>query len=258
MRACTIIFNAFTSKALLILALTSAPAFAQEMPEGGPPPAAAATPKRDDPGLFDETSPYLDYGDFNMNEEENEDSLYFQYGRFFGMSLGLGYQTATGNRGKLYEPAFPRFDVRLQYWFNFDFAVDLGLFFANHAFTVGGLQTQVKMLGYESHLKYYFDVRNASAPITFANPYIEVGVGAMSKSQTTVSSTVADSDSTFTTSFGGGFEFPIAYKKTYLNLELLYHTQSFQDTSESDLYSSVVPDLSGGFLTLQAHLMFVW
>jgi hypothetical protein len=270
MQACTTI-----SKRLLVwillAAVTGASAFAQGGPPaipmqagpagagapGGPEGAPAVPPKKEDTGLFDGSSPYLDYGDFNLSEEENEDTLYFQYGRYFGLSLGLGYQTATGNRGKLYEAAIPRFDARIVYWFGFHFAADLGVFFANHSFYDQGVNYAVKMIGYGFHLKYYFDVKNASAPVSFANPYLIGGAGAISKSQSSLTQSTPDTDSTMSVDFGAGLEFPIVFKKTYLALELLYHTQSFQDTLETR-YEPRVPDLSGGFLTLGMNFMFVW
>lgn len=250
------------------ISLFSSPGFAQTkgsaIPSGSggdmnAPAIPASNPKKDDPGLFDQSSPYLEYGDFNLNEEENEDALYFQYGRFFGLSLGLGYQTALGNRGKLYEPSFPRFDLRVHYWFNFNFAMDLGVFMANHSFSFNNTSTAVKMIGYGMHLKYYLDVRDASAALTFSNPFLEMGVGAMSKSQTksTSATTTPDSDSTLSVDLGGGFEFPVVYKKTYFILEGLYHTQNFQDSSETK-YQPKVDDLNGGFLTVIGHFMFVW
>ena len=213
--------------------------------------------KKEETNLFDGSSPYLDYGDFNSSDEEDTDTLYFQYGRFFGVSLGLGYQTATGNRGLLYAPAFPRVDIQLHYWFDFQFAMALGVFFATHNFTDQGTTTTVKLLGYGVDLKYYFDVRNASAAISFANPFLVFGAGEMSKTQSTITSTAPDSDSSFTVGIGGGFEFPISYKKTYLILEGKYNTQSFADTAEPK-YSDRVPDLSGGFFSLMAHLLFTW
>ena len=267
MRACTIISKHFKSSPLTLLfalSLLTCSAHAQNPPPAIPPGQGAQgespnsiPPKKEESNLFDSASPYLDYADFNMNEEENEDTLYFQYGRYFGVSLGLGYQTATGNRGKHYQAALPRVDARIQYWFGFHFAGDLGIFFANHSFSDGSLNTDVKLIGYGFHLKYYFDVKDSAAPISFANPFFMAGVGAMSKSQTTATSTEADSDSTMSVDFGGGFEFPVVYKKTYLSLEALYHTQSFIDTRETK-YSAIVPNLEGGFFTLLAHFMFVW
>ena len=192
-----------------------------------------------------------------MNEEENDDALYFQYGRFFGVSLGAGYQAATGNRGKLYDAALPRLDIRMHYWFNFNFAMDLGVWFANHQFSYLKETTQVKLIGYGIHLKYYFDVKDSSAALTFANPFLELGAGAISKSETTNASSLPDTDSTISADVGGGLEFPVVYKKTYFIVEALYHTQSFKDTIESR-YNLRVDDLSGGFITIMGHFMFVW
>ncbi len=224
---------------------------------GDPMTPAVPAARREDPKLFDQSSPYLDYGDFNMNEEENDDALYFQYGRFFGVSLGAGYQAATGNRGKLYEAALPRVDIRMHYWFNFNFAMDLGVWFANHQFSYGGANTKVNLVGYGIHLKYYFDVKDASAALTFANPFIEFGAGAISKSESTLASSLPDITSTLSMDIGGGLEFPITHKKTYFIVEGLYHTQSFPDSID-DQFILRVPNLSGGFITVMGHFMFVW
>ncbi len=277
MPACTFTFNLRSTLLILLALLLATPSgFAQNVrpndpaiPAGGgspqnpgmgvDQPAIPSGAKKEDTGLFDQTSPYLEYGDFNMNDDENDDSLYFQYGRFFGVSMGLGYQTALGNRGKLYEAALPRLDLRVMYWFTFNFGMDLGIFFANHSFTNSdGNNTQVKMIGYGMHLKYYFDVRDSSAALTFANPFLAVGIGAMSKSESTIKSTEPESDSTLSMDFGGGFEFPVSYKKTYFILELLYHTQNFKDSIETLYEKRGITDLNGGFLTLVGHFMFVW
>ncbi len=261
MRACTTISESRSLKQtvlslLLACALWSGNVYAQNPPTESGGNTEQSAPK-ETPSLFEQDSPYLEYGDFNMNEEETEDTLYLQYGRYFGFSLGLGYQSATGNRGKLYQSALPRFDARMQYWFNFHFAAELGIFFANHEFFDGTQNNQVRLIGYGFGLKYYFDTINASAPVSFANPFLVGGVGAISKSETNIMNPGPLSDSTFSARVGGGLEFPISHKKTYLSLEALYHTQNFGDSADS--YEKInVPDLTGGFFTLMLHLMFVW
>jgi len=252
MPACT-----FISKLFILLTLISGSAYAQApgAPAGASPTAGA--PKKDDPGLFDQSTPYLEYGDFSMNEDDDADTLYFQYGRFFGVSLGLGYETATGNRGLLYAPAFPRFDLKVHYWFDFQLAMNLGIFFASHTFEDSGINT-VKLIGYGVDLKYYFDVRNASAALTFSNPFLIAGVGSISKTQSKAISAAPDTDSTFSVNFGAGLEFPIAHKKTYFILEGRYHTQSFIDSNEPAYQSKGIADLSGGFFTFMAHILFSW
>jgi hypothetical protein len=261
MQACTTISKLKCISLLTILSLSLPGVSFAQPPVGGAIGETAGSQvapqkKQEDHGLFDQASPYLDYGDFSLTEEENEDTQYFQNGRFFGLSFGGGYQAATGNRGKLYEPALPRFDIRVQYWFNFQFAADLGVFFANHNFLDGTINYEVKLIGYGVHLKYYFDVRDAAAPITFANPYLAFGFGALTKNQISSTQSAPDTDSTLSVAGGGGLEFPISHKRTYLNLELLFHTQNFADTNETRYRA--VPDLSGGFFTLLAHFMFTW
>jgi hypothetical protein len=253
MQACT-----FISKILLLLVLWAPTAMAQPLgPDVGGTGSGAGSSKKEEPGLFDQSTPHLEYGEFNMNEDEDADTMYFQYGRFFGLSLGLGYQSATGNRGLLYTPALPRFDLKVHYWFDFQLAVNLGIFFATHSFDDNGLN-RVRMIGYGADLKYSFDVRNAAAPITFSNPFLIGGVGSMNKNITSATGVSADIDSTFSVSFGAGFEFPIVYKKTYFILESRYHTQNFNDSIDDSYQSKGIEDLSGGFFTLMGHFLFTW
>jgi hypothetical protein len=226
--------------------------------EPGVESAPVVAPKREESTLFDQYSPYLDYGDFNSSEDEDADTLYFQYGRFFGVSVGGGYQGVTGNRGQLYNAALPRFDLRVHYWFDFQFAMSMGIWFATHNFDYGADTYSAKLSGYYADLKYYFDVRNASAPITFANPHLLLGIGAINKTLTSSASSFGSSnDSTLTINFGAGFEFPIVHKKTYFLLDVRYWTQEFQDINNDD-FQDRAANLTGGFVSLMGHLMFTW
>lgn len=216
-------------------------------------------PKKEEPGLFDQSTPYLEYGDFNINEDDDADSLYFQYGRFFGVSIGMGYESATSNRGLLYTAAFPRFDIKVHYWFDFQLAMDMGIFIASHSYEFSGASYSVKLIGYGVGLRYYFDVRNAAAAISFSNPFLVGGVGAISKTETTASGTTPSLDSTFSANFGAGLEFPISHKKTYFILEAKYHTQNFLDTNEPKFATTKgIADLSGGFITFVGNILFTW
>jgi hypothetical protein len=261
-RECTFISNVFILWVILA-GVTSIPHASAQEPGGPASPGMPAespsipTGKKEEANLFDQYSPYLDYGDFSASEEEDADTLYFQYGRFFGVSLGLGYQTATGNRGLLYEAALPRFDLKVHYWFDFQFAMAMGIWFATHNFQYEATNYTASLNGYYADLKYYFDVRDASAPITFANPHLLLGVGAISLAQTTSGSVLPTNDATLSLSFGAGFEFPISHKKTYFLLDMRYWTQNFQDT-DSDDFINRVPDLTGGYFSLMGHLMFTW
>ena len=140
----------------------------------------------------------------------------------------------------------------------------MGVFFVNQSYVdptaTSNANNQVKMIGYGMHLKYYIDVRDKSAALSFSNPFISVGIGAISKSTSNNGSGSTDvtSDSTLSIDLGGGLEFPIVYKKTYFILEAMYHTQNFADSSDTTYAAQGIPDLSGGFFTLMGHFMFVW
>jgi hypothetical protein len=200
------------------------------------------------------------YGSFGTNDitlDDEQDTLYMQYGKFFAIGLGLGVQEWTGNRGKLYEPAFPRLDVKVQVWLDFQFALELGLFYASHSFVSDDLPWTANMLGYGAALKYYFDTRDASAPVTFSNPFLVVGAGNMNKTVSSPTASAVDAESAFTFNFGGGLEFPLKHRASYVTLELRYNTVNFNDKFSSE-FSDKVPNLTGGFFNAMIGVLFVW
>ncbi len=212
----------------------------------------------EEPGFREGKSPYLDYGDFDTERDEEKEELFYKYGRFFGVGLGLGYQQAMGNRGLLYEPGFPRIDIKVLYWFDFNWSLILGVGFASHDFVYENVANSVRLTSFETQLRYSIDTKNLSDALTFASPYFSLGVGAISKTQNTGTQTQADSDSTISMNFGAGLEFPIAHKKSYLLLDGRYYTQSFVDSAETEAYSRVTPNLNGGFLNLSLSIVFTW
>ena len=113
------------------------------------------------------------------------------------------------------------------------------------------------MIGFVVDIKYYLDVKNLGAAITFASPYIFGGVGALSKSESNTTLSAPNSDSSFSVSLGVGLEFPIVFRSSYFALEGRYFTQSFSDTN-TDEFKLRVTDLSGGFYTITGSLLFVW
>jgi opacity protein-like surface antigen len=212
-------------------------------------------------------SPYTDYGEFNNQEAEEEaDTRFFQYGRFFGISLGVGTETVTGNRGALWQGGFPTLEFKLHYWFDFNFAMTLDVYSAHHFYdspdpNVGHTDVNFVHLGIE--LKYYFDVKNLSSTISFANPYITAGVGPYTKTETSVAIGAPDTDTSIGFSVGAGLEFPVSPKKVYFEFEARMHVVNFKDTSSSDLAAPPpaglsLPDLGGQWVTLTGGILFTW
>lgn len=210
-------------------------------------------------------TPYTEYGEFNQEEEEDSDTRFFQYGRFFGVGLGLGMEGPTGTRAQLWRGGFPLFDFKLIYWFDFHLAMTLGFTNVSHNYdadiggTTGTFNVTVNQIG--GDLRYYFDTKNLSAPISFANPFILLGLGAYTKKETepggaTATSTLSDTGLGFR--IGMGVEFPLKPKKAYLTFEGKFHIVGYEDNSTGGNASAQFSSLSGLFYTLTGGFLFTW
>jgi hypothetical protein len=267
MPACASISRRSLPLALLLVAFagTTRPAFAEEPP----PPVSVENstggrtvqPEEDD---YKQT-PYTSFGEFS-DEDELEDTRFFQYGRFFGVSLGLGYEGATGNRGTLYTGGLPAFSVRVHYWFDFNFALTLGIYSAKHNYAgtkdgSSGVKSNVDLFLLGSELRYYFDTRDSTAPVTFAGPFLIVGMGNYSKSENDVTSPGSVvKDTSLGISFGAGLEFPLKPRKSYLNLETKFHAVSFNDDGlqVTTTGGKVISDSNGMLFTIMASVLFTY
>jgi hypothetical protein len=219
--------------------------------------------KEDD---FQQT-PYTRFGEFQSEEEEAEDTRFFQFGRFFGLGLGVGYQGATGNRGTLYQGGFPALEAKVLYWFDFNTAVALSLYNAKHNFS-GKIDDNATTERYDVNLfrlgadfRYYFDTKDLTASLTFSNPYLTAGIGNYRKTQTEIGGgeTGITQDSSYGFTLGAGLEFIVAPKKTYFNLEAKVHSVTFNDTgSKVELSGNTLDDTSGLFFSIVGSLLFTW
>ncbi len=255
------------------------PAIPTEIPKAAPAPGAfapaeafppAAIPgapssssgKTKTPEAEDYSStPFTEYGEFNEANEEEADAQFFQFGRFFGISLGLGTEAVDGNRGLLWQGGFPLIDFKVHYWFDFNLALTLGFYTASHYFsapTTG--QVNVSMFRAGIDLKYYFSVKNLSSALSFASPYLIGGVGAYSKSEySPLTGGTPTSLGSVGVAAGAGLEFTLSPKKTYLEIEGKINVVPFYDSSSTAyLVSRNIPNLSGNFWTISSNLLLTW
>lgn len=206
-------------------------------------------------------SAFSGYGEFHQTREEEEDTNFFQNGRFFGVSLGVGFQFVDGNRGALWQGGFPGFDFKVHYWFDFNVAMDLGFSTATHYYdtqTLGLGHVDVNIFRVGLDVKYYFDTKNMSAPISFANPYILAGGGSYSKTEYTATQEVPDTNTSMGITMGAGLEFVLSQRKTYFEVEGKVHFVTYKDTYTTTFQSSGLSDLTGNFYTLTGNLLFTW
>ncbi len=259
MPACTFISSRWIRLwAFALLILTATPALAQE-PETGASSTPPRTQQPEEPE-FKET-PYTGYGEFNEQEDEDDASRFFQFGRFFGVSIGSGFNGVTGNRGLLYQGGTPVVDFKLMYWFDFNFALELGLTTATHFYdstSRGHADITLTRVGVD--LRYYLPMQDLSAPITFANPYLLLGAGTISKQESLRTQGVVESDTGVGLAVGGGLEFTVSPRKIYFGMAAKYQFVTFKDTYTTEFQSDSIPitDLTGGFYTLLGSVLFTW
>ncbi len=213
-------------------------------------------PEEDD---FAQT-PFTEYGEFNEEEDEAADTAFFQRGRFFGLSGGTGFQGIVGNRGLVWQGGFPTIDLKIHYWFDFNFALDIGGYFSSHYFDPpsGTDRTTVSFLQAGITAKYYFDTKNLPAPLSFAAPYLLGGFGSYTKIETLTSDGTQASESTVGFNAGAGLEFVIKPRKVYFTLENRWHFMSFSDTGTQIYQKRGIQDLSGAFFTIVGSLLLTW
>jgi hypothetical protein len=245
--------------------------FAQE------PPAPGNGAKKEEKTLQAEeddysSTPYTEYGEFNEEADEAADTKFFQYGRLFGVSVGVGFAGAMGNRGALYQSGFPLIDFKVHYWFDFNFAMDLGLTNVNYAYTIvtdpDGAntvdKTSVGMVTLGIDLKYYFETKNMSAAISFANPYLLLGIAQYAKTETSTSAGSGTPENSLGVSVGAGLEFAVKPKKAYMTLETKFSSVRFVDTDDPTLDNASpeklpnIPDRNGLFYSVVVSLLFTW
>jgi hypothetical protein len=205
------------------------------------------------------STPFTAYGEFNEEAEEIAESRFFQYGRYFGVSVGVGGEGVTENRGLLWQGGFPMFEFKVHYWFDFNVAIDMGLSTANHFYDnpVTGDHVDVNFVRIGISGKYYFDTANLSAAISFANPYLIVGFGSYRKSEKSRDLELTENDDAVGFSFGAGLEFALKHRKVYFEVEGKMHLAAFKDTFTREFEPSI-PNLSGGWFTITGALLFTW
>ena len=202
-------------------------------------------------------NPFADYVPFQDEYDVDEDERFMYFGKFFGVGLGTGAHTFGGNIGKLYNTALPVFHFNLQYFFDFRFAGVLHVSSASHAFSASpnGF-VEVNILRLNVDLKYYFDVKNLSAAITSANPYIVAGVGNTFRTQIFQDFGFTDKDNALAISGGLGFEFALKPREVSLGVEGRVHQIFFKDRFSEEYLVSGIEDTTGPMYSFTTTMWF--
>lgn len=205
----------------------------------------------EDPTLDDDISIDGDiFNDFNEDLEASqvlEDERFYRYGRFFQACVGIGLTTFTGNRGAAYDDNHPSFHFSTAFFLGFNTALTLGVEFSKHTAFVdtdtlaypdqrpGAVETS--MLRPFVGFRYYIDTTDLGTALTYSNPHFITRVEYWYQT-TKFPEANPDIDTQrgggIGLGIGGGLEFPLELKKSYLSIELLYHRVNFSDRFTQD------------------------
>jgi hypothetical protein len=233
--------------------------WAQATPPKPPEGAPSAAPKKttEEYGV----TPWTEYGEFNEEDEEIADTRFFQTGRFFGVSVGGGFAGALGNRGLLWKGGFPSIDLKVHYWFDFNLALDLSYGQSSHFYEIlsRNERVDIKQNTFGASVKYYIPTQNLSSAIGFASPYLLLGIASYSKVEFSSRTQATTQDSQAGINAGGGLEFVIAHRKTYLTLEGRLHSVPYLDSNSSDfVLTNAIENLQGLHWNTSLAVLFTW
>ena len=225
------------------------------------------------------------FQDFNEDLEATqvmEDERFYRYSRFFSVMLGVGLTTFTDNRGLAYTDNHPSFNFGLLYFLDFQNAFVMGIAYSKHTmfidtFVVGSPDqiigaVESNMLRPYVGFRYYVDTSDLGTAITYSNPYF---IGRVEYWYQTLVFPERDFQNIegggIGVGLGAGLEFPIEIKKTYFNVEFLWHRVNFFDKFTQDYreipedqriadreYGPGFEDLRGDALTLMFNYVMSW
>lgn len=226
------------------------------------------------------------FNDFNEDLDSTqimEDERFFKYGRFFSFQLALGLTTFDGNRGTAYENDPPSYGIGVNYFLDFQTSFGMGLEYSKHhffldepvnayevptdsGFTGVGL-VDVSMLRVYFSSRYYIDTSDLGTAITYANPYLTMRLEywyVTNKFRDQEGRIPNDAGGGLGLGIGGGLEFPIKLKESYIGVEALYHSIAFHDKYTQNYRPLPTgngfgfEDLTGGVYTLMVSYVMSW
>lgn len=220
--------------------------------------ASGATERAEDEDLSE--TPFTEFGEFNEADDEAHNIEFFQNGRFFGVSAGVGFHDVLGNRGLLWKGGFPFLTFKLHAWFDLKVGIQLYFATAKHSYEVEGVtsHTDSSVFQFGADFKYYLGTKDVTAAVAFANPYVLVGGATFTKNEFDQDTQTETPDSTFGVAAGFGLEFAISPKRSYFTVETKAYLVPYNDAASEKFAGNGIPDLSGLFYSVTGNFMFTW
>lgn len=209
------------------------------------------------------------FNDFNEDVEASqvlEDERFYRYGRFFQANIGLGITSFDGNRGNAYRDNHPTFHISTTFFLSFQAAIVLGIEYSKHTMIldsttrayktqpVGLVETAFTrpFLGF----RYYVDTTDLGTALTYSNPHFIARVEYWYQTNKFLDNDTVENQKGggIGTGIGGGLEFPIELKKSYVSVEALFHVVNFFDKFTQDYRQDPTqPSSTEGYDNLQGN-----
>lgn len=205
----------------------------------------------------DAYDPFADYSEFEQSMDEEEDVNFFRNGRLLTLGFIGGYRGFTQNLGNYYS-GNAGFGLFLAYFFDLNFALQLGYFTSDHTLVIpenspaNAVQGTVSLSEISFLLKYYMNTQNVTRGLASLSPYLVGGFSQIYRTTVVSGDDAFAKDSAFAFDAGAGIEIPMMRNKMYFGVQGLYQVISFADESKivlDDLDNATGAVLSGdGFL----------
>lgn len=212
----------------------------------------------------DAYDPFADYSEFEQSMDEEEDTNFFRNGRLLTLGFIGGYRGFTSNLGSYYS-GNANFGLFLAYFFDLNFALQLGYIASDHTLvipsqttstgTTTAVQGTVSTSDISILIKYYFNTQNVTRGLASLSPYL---VGGFSQIYRTTMTSTNDEDkfakdSAFGFNIGAGLEVPMMRNKMYWGVQGIYQIVNF--ANESEVVRDENDDPTGVVLRGDAYLL---
>ena len=128
-----------------------------------------------EPTVYD---PFIDYTEFERDQNEREDIRFFKEGRFVVLGLGVGGRLFTGTLQHHVMPLL-NYGVYTGIFLNLNFMIQAHGLFSIHQLNLGENEGLLQFHGAGLDLKYYFDKERLVRALAVLNPYLLVGFSAV-------------------------------------------------------------------------------
>lgn len=204
----------------------------------------------------DTYDPFIDYNEYEVEDEEEADLNFFRQGRLLTAGVLLGERGFTQGMNQIYKNDVA-YGVYLSYFFDLRFALQFTFLTSSHRLHItsaaNSVSGNVSLNSISVDIKYFFNTQNLTKGLATFNPYIIGGFTSFQRQTTVDSEPEFGKDSAMGFDLGLGVEMPILQKKMYVGAQAMYQIVNFPNQNQEIVlnngtdHTGLYPN--GGFIT---------